>query len=553
VSSVVAEIGSTSNNYRILAKLATGGMADIFLARGAGVGGIERYVVLKRVLRERAGDAHFVQMFLEEARLAAQLNHPNVAQVYDLGRLGDSYFFTMEFVHGETVRMLLMQARNKQQQVPVAHVLTVIAGAASGLHHAHERVGVDGRPLGVVHRDVSPSNLMISFEGAVKVVDFGVAKAENRTSNTRTGAVKGKISYLSPEQCRGLPVDRRSDLFTLGIVLWEMLTTERLFRRSSDFENMTAIVTEAAPPPSAIRPGLAPEVDELTLRLLAKDPKDRFQTADELVETIEDIAKRHGALLSTTGLGRYMRELFGSRREPWLELEQITARDDKPAEGVTVTSDPGLPVMARPINEALAMRDALGSEAVFGRSDSRPGLGDDVPTVRERPGDMQAVLAALPVMDRIGATEDEVEPPVGQQPAWRTRVLTTARVAPLDPSPRSPASRFWLASILGVAAIACVVVAASLLGTTNGSAVPPRDAASAPDSTELSRDAGAVIVQPIIEPDAAPVRETTLDASIPDAAVETPVDMKTGDKKVPKGRPKPPKKDCAKDPMACQH
>ena len=212
VSSVVAEVGSTANNYQILAKLATGGMAEIFLARGASTGGVERYVVLKRIIRDKANDTHFVQMFVEEARLAAQLQHANIAQVYDIGKLGDSFFFTMEYVHGETVRGLLQRARSLRREIPLGLILTVIAGTASGLHHAHQRIGIDGRPLGIVHRDVSPSNLMISYDGSVKVVDFGVAKAENRAQETRSGAVKGKISYLSPEQCRGAPVDRRSDL-----------------------------------------------------------------------------------------------------------------------------------------------------------------------------------------------------------------------------------------------------------------------------------------------------------------------------------------------------
>ena len=192
-----AEIGSTANSYQILAKLAVGGMAEIFLARSASVGGVERYVVLKRVIRERASDVDFIRMFLDEARLAAQLQHPNVAQVYDIGKLGDSYFFTMEYVHGETVRGLLHRAYGLRKPVSIGNVLTIIAGSAAGLHHAHERVGVDGRPLGIVHRDVSPSNLMVSYEGHVKVVDFGVAKAADRMQETKAGTVKGKIAYLS--------------------------------------------------------------------------------------------------------------------------------------------------------------------------------------------------------------------------------------------------------------------------------------------------------------------------------------------------------------------
>ncbi|HEY1557741.1 MAG TPA: protein kinase [Kofleriaceae bacterium] len=177
------EIGSTANRYEILGKLAEGGMAEIFLARGATAAGIERHVVLKRILRERAGDAAFVRMFLDEARLAAQLQHPNVAQVYDVGRLGESYFFTMEYVHGETVRALIKRARATGFSTPIACVLAIGAGAAAGLHHAHERRGANGQPLGIVHRDVSPANLMVTYEGHVKVVDFGWRR--RRAARTR--------------------------------------------------------------------------------------------------------------------------------------------------------------------------------------------------------------------------------------------------------------------------------------------------------------------------------------------------------------------------------
>ena len=338
VTGVAAEVGSTANNYQILARLATGGMAEIFLVRGVGTTGVERYCVLKRILRDRANDELFVRMFLDEARLAAQLQHPNIAQVYDIGRLGDSYFFTMEYVHGETVRALLQRARSLRRELPIGAILTVIAGTAAGLHHAHQRLGHDGRPLGIVHRDVSPSNLMVSYEGGVKVVDFGVAKAENRAQETRSGTVKGKIAYLSPEQCRGgTTIDRRSDLFSLGIVFWEMLTTERLYKRASDFENMTAIVSEPPAPPSSRRKSVPPELDQISLRLLAKDPNDRYQSGDELVEALEDVATKLGAMVSSSGLARFVREMFGQRPEPWLELD--AAREDS-CEGITVTSAP---------------------------------------------------------------------------------------------------------------------------------------------------------------------------------------------------------------------
>src|SRR3954471_20057691 len=296
--SAPGEVGSAANSYEILAKLAMGGMAEIFLARGASSAGVERYVVLKRVLRHRASDPHFVRMFLDEARLAAQLQHPNIAQVYDIGKLGDSYFFTMEYVHGETVRALLHRAQGLRRKLPIHVAMTIAAGTAAGLHHAHARLGPSGRALGIVHRDVSPSNLMVSYEGSVKVVDFGVAKASDRAHETKSGTVKGKISYLSPEQCRGRRVARRSDLFSLGICLWEMLTTERLYKRASDFENMNAIVSEPPPAPSSRRDDIPAELDALVLRLLAKDPEDRLQTADEVVEAVEAVAAGTGSVLS---------------------------------------------------------------------------------------------------------------------------------------------------------------------------------------------------------------------------------------------------------------
>jgi serine/threonine protein kinase len=371
VSGAPAEVGSTANNYQILARLAVGGMAEIFLARGVSAADVERYCVLKRILRNRASDLHFVRMFLDEARLAAQLNHPNVAQVYDIGKLADSYFFTMEYVHGETVRAVLQRARSLRRELPLGPILTVIAGAAAGLHHAHERLGFDGRPLGIVHRDVSPSNLMVSYEGGVKLVDFGVAKAADRMQETRSGTVKGKISYLSPEQCRGAEVDRRSDLFALGIVMWEMVTGERLYRRASDFENMNAIVNEPPPAPSTRRRSLPPELDALVMRLLAKHPNERYQTADDVVDALEQVAVATGAMISSSSLGRLVREMFGQRPEPWLEMDPQEA-----PEGVTVTSEPIPSELGAALPDAMDLQLAgvpdLSSQRVLTQDEAVP-------------------------------------------------------------------------------------------------------------------------------------------------------------------------------------
>jgi serine/threonine protein kinase len=436
VSGAPAEVGSTANNYQILARLAVGGMAEIFLARGASAAGVERYCVLKRILRNRASDVHFVRMFLDEARLAAQLNHPNVAQVYDIGKLADSYFFTMEYVHGETVRAVLQRARSLRRELPLAAVLTVTAGAASGLHHAHERLGLDGRPLGIVHRDVSPSNLMVSYEGGVKVVDFGVAKAADRMSETRSGTVKGKISYLSPEQCRGASVDRRTDLFALGIVMWEMVTGERLYRRASDFENMSAIVNESTPLPSTRRRGLPPEVDAVVMRLLAKDPAERFQTADELVESLEQVAVATGAMISSSSLGRLLREMFGQRPEPWLEMEP-----QEVPEGVTVTSEPIPSELAVPVAESIDLQLAGIPDLGAPRG---PVPGDGVPHAATMPGSGRQHRATASL--RAGRTRGsdlsgpvELAPPLPPPPTSEQMAMALAPTGEL-PLPAPPAT-----------------------------------------------------------------------------------------------------------------
>lgn len=391
-------IGSTTSSYEILAKLATGGMAEIYLARSASVAGVARYVVLKRVLRERASDFRFLRMFLDEARLAAQLQHPNIAQVYDVGKLGESYFFSMEYIHGSNVHALFKSARAAHRSLPISCALTIAVGAAAGLHHAHERLGVEGRPLQIVHRDVSPTNLMVSFEGNIKVVDFGVAKAADRVHATRTGAITGKIGYLSPEQALGRDLDRRSDVFSLGIVLWEMLTGARLYKRDSDFAAMAAIVKETPRRPSEFRAELPPELDAVVLRALAKRPEDRHQTAQELLEDLEATAAQMGALISVAGLSRFIRELLGPRPEPWLAFQASDARP----EVVTVTCEPipdDLPIdISNPLDRKLAAVVDLSREDVGDSSDASTTTPERPDVIDTRPMPIPDVTGSMPAM-----------------------------------------------------------------------------------------------------------------------------------------------------------
>ncbi|HEY0191815.1 MAG TPA: protein kinase [Kofleriaceae bacterium] len=305
--------------YEVLSHLATGGMAEIYLARQSGLGSFERHVVLKTILRERASDQRFVTMFLDEAKLAATLNHQNIAQVFEVDQADGAYFMAMEFVHGENTRTLLETTIRRNWAIPLELAVMIISGAAAGLHHAHERRGKNGQPLNIVHRDVSPANIMVGYDGAIKVLDFGIAKADERATQTMGGTIKGKYGYMSPEQCKGNPIDRRSDIFALGIVLYELATLRRAFKGKDDFETMKRIVAGDLVLPTTIVPGFPRELEAIILTALANDASARFQTAQEMIEALDAFAVRAQLTGSNTAMSRFMTQLFGVRKEPWIE------------------------------------------------------------------------------------------------------------------------------------------------------------------------------------------------------------------------------------------
>jgi serine/threonine-protein kinase len=294
-------------------------MAQIYLARQTGLGSFERHVVLKTIVRGRASEQRFVTMFLDEARLAATLNHQNVAQIYEVDQAAGVYYMAMEYVHGENVRAILETTIRRGWTIPLELAAMIVSGAAAGLHHAHERRGKTGQPLHIVHRDVSPANIMVGFDGSVKVLDFGIAKAEERATKTIGGTVKGKYGYMSPEQCKGKPIDRRSDIFALGIVLYELTTLRRAFKGKDDLETMKQIVVVDPVLPSAIVPGFPRELEAIILTALAIEAGARFQTAQELIEALDAFTVRAKLTSSNTAMGRFMLQLFGTKKEPWLD------------------------------------------------------------------------------------------------------------------------------------------------------------------------------------------------------------------------------------------
>ena len=303
--------GTRIGRYEILRRLAVGGMAEVLLARVRGPAGFEKRVVLKCVLPQFFGDAEFLTMFLDEARLVASLNHPNIAEVHDVGSDGETTYIAMEYVEGADVRTVLKTLRARNEKMPLEHVLAIAGSVCAGLHAAHEKRSDEGQALGIVHRDVSPSNVMVSFEGGVKLVDFGIAKWEARNVRTRSGLLKGKSAYMSPEQCMGLELDRRSDLFAVGILLHEMVTGQPLFKAENDYAAMCKVVRDEVPPPSAMRT-IPPALETAILRALARRPEDRFQSADELAIALEQIAHRERISTSPTNLARWMQQLMAT-------------------------------------------------------------------------------------------------------------------------------------------------------------------------------------------------------------------------------------------------
>jgi hypothetical protein len=287
----------------------------------SGIPGFEKIVVVKRILPQLATNQEFIQMFLDEARIAATLHHPNIVQMYDIGAVDGNYFISMEYLHGEDLRTLVRQIRTKGEKLPLEHALNVIIGLSAGLHYAHEKVGFDGKPLGIVHRDVTPQNVFITYDGGVKIVDFGIAKATNRFNETRYGTLKGKIPYMSPEQCRSEPLDRRSDVFAIGIMLYELTTGYRLYKGRSEFEILKRIVEGDVTPPSVLRPGYPRSLERILMRALAKRREDRYQTAQELQADLEGFAREHRLPVSPIALAASMQKLFGNKLEAWREAQ----------------------------------------------------------------------------------------------------------------------------------------------------------------------------------------------------------------------------------------
>ena len=296
--------------YTLLDRIAVGGMAEIFLARQAGLEGFEKTIVIKRIRPHLSKQASFVKMFLNEAKLAAQLNHPNIVQIYDLGKINESYFIAMEYIFGRDMRRIIPKADTKEIPFPMVYALKIASSVCEGLFYAHQKADIYGNPLNIVHRDITPENIFVSFDGTVKVLDFGIAKAANQIEQTKAGEIKGKLSYMSPEQCMGKPLDCRSDIFSLGTVLYEWITGFKLFTGESEVAILKNITEGKIYKPSYFKSDIPDAVEAILMKALEKDRDKRYQTAWEMQYDLDQFLSQNEFTPSNIHLSNFLRQLF---------------------------------------------------------------------------------------------------------------------------------------------------------------------------------------------------------------------------------------------------
>jgi serine/threonine protein kinase len=437
--------------YRLIKRLASGGMAEIYLAQEEGQE--RRPVVVKRILPHLAESPDFVKMFLNEARIAVHLNHPNIVQIFDLGEANGTYYLAMDYIHGEDVRRVWKRLEHLGRGMPVMLGCRIVIEACRALQYAHAQRDIAGAALGIVHRDVSPQNILLTFQGEVKLVDFGIAKAATQGPATRSGVLKGKYAYMSPEQAHGKRLDRRTDIFAAGVILWELVTGQRLFKRGNDIQTLNAVMACEVRPPSELNPKLPTDLDAVILKALAKDPDERYQEAGELQRALEGWLADHGLRAGPHEIGKFMRTVFADR------LAQEKAR------GELVLEEAGAEG-GGPTDEQLEIRERLAAILptapmslppppqvfAFEAADSETGLPDDdaasamslVAPVSSgehtAPSDPLSAREAVPDAEPESEADSEPEEPSGRASRLETEAAPRPQAPPAAPPVKSPGS-----------------------------------------------------------------------------------------------------------------
>ncbi len=350
-------------------------MAEVFKAKSFGVEGFEKVIAIKRILPSMGEDPDFIDMFIDEAKIAGQLAHANICQIFELGRIEGAHFIAMEYIWGKDLLQISNRFRKLRQTMPIPMACFVMAKVCEGLDHAHRKRDPMGQKMNIVHRDCSPQNVLISYEGEVKLIDFGIAKAASRSSKTVAGVLKGKFGYMSPEQVRGLALDRRSDVFAVGTVLYECITGQRLFQCESDFSTLEKVRNVAIFPPSHYNKAIEPELERIVMKALARDPDERYQWAGELQRDLQQLLMQQERVFTAKQLGTWLKQAFAvelERERKLMEKYKRIGPDGQPREESSSAR------IAAAANAASASHASL--LAGRGRSRSQTGEFDDGPT-----------------------------------------------------------------------------------------------------------------------------------------------------------------------------
>src|SRR6185436_4544067 len=358
--------------YLLLERVNVGGMAEVFIAKAFGVEGFERILAIKKILPTMAEDEEFITMFIDEARISVQLNHANIVHIHELGKHDEAYFIAMEYVSGRDLRTILERYRRRKELMPTAQAVFVTSKICEGLDYAHRKKDARGQELHIIHRDVSPQNILCSYEGEVKIIDFGIAKAANRSQKTQAGILKGKFGYMSPEQVRGLPIDRRSDVFAVGVILYEMLTGEKLFVGESDFSTLEKVRNAEVPLPTQFNPNIPAGLEKVVMKALTREAEDRYQWASDLQEDLMRFLLAGDAIYSAKHLSTFMKDAFAEDLNREDEKMHRFATIEKPeqveASGITASADRQPPVQQR---------------------GKKPSAGSSLPSLSTNPGTSQ--------------------------------------------------------------------------------------------------------------------------------------------------------------------
>jgi serine/threonine-protein kinase len=319
------------DRYELVAELASGGMATVFLGRILGVGGFQRFVAIKRLHPHLASEQEFVEMFLDEARLAASIHHPNVVPILEVGTSDRGYYLVMEYIEGDTLARRLARAATNHQRIPIPIANRILLDTLAGLHAAHELRDDNNQYLNLVHRDVSPQNILVGINGTARITDFGVARATTRLSSTRSGQLKGKLAYMAPEQARGGLIDRRADLFAIATVLWEVLADKRLFKGEGEADTLNRVLFEPIPRLAEVAPEVHESLEAITMKSLERDPQKRYPTAAVFADELEKAARAIHQLASVREVAEYVQKVMGQEIAQQREVVRAWLAQSEPS------------------------------------------------------------------------------------------------------------------------------------------------------------------------------------------------------------------------------